>query len=137
MKSNSLAIRHNKAAPYWAIALLIFWVIGMSTIWIDFGIFWKGYVIDMVGPAWNYILFRGLFTFRANNVWTRFFTPTSTVVIFLIVCAGIELAQYFKFYDATFDAWDLLAYASILIPLYLIDIGIIRKNNEYATQQNI
>ncbi len=119
--------KHNRNAPYWAIALVTFGVLGLSTIWIDFGKFWKGYVLDMTGPAWNYILFRGLYTAHADNIWTRFFTPNRTLAIFLIVCFGIETLQYFKIYTSTFDLWDLLAYISILVPLYLIDNRIIGK----------
>ncbi len=126
MKSNSIETRHNKYAPYWAAALIIFWAVGISTILIDLGSFWKGYVLDMVGPAWNYILFRGLFTSKANNAWTRFFTPKRTFLIFLIVCFAIETAQYLKIYDAVFDVWDLLAYVSILLPLFIIDIKLLK-----------
>ena len=75
----------------------------------------------MVGPAWAYTLFRGLFTAKADNIWTRFFTPNSTFLILLSVCFGIEALQYFEVYDSTFDPWDLLAYISVLFPLFLID----------------
>ncbi|MBT3209753.1 MAG: hypothetical protein HN704_01695 [Bacteroidetes bacterium] len=121
MEQNKIESKHNKNAPYWAAAMLVFGVLGLSTIWIDLGIFWKGYLLDMVGPAWNYILFRGLFTTKADNYWTRFFTHQRTLIIFLTVCFGIETMQYFKIYDSTFDPLDLLAYISILIPLFLID----------------
>ncbi len=75
----------------------------------------------MTGPAWNYILFRGRFTSRANNFWTRFFTPKHTVIIFLAVCFGIESVQHFGLYEATFDPLDFFAYVSILVPLYILD----------------
>jgi len=114
-------IIHNKQAPYWAITLAILCATGLATLNFDLGGIWKGYVLDMIGPAWNYILFRGLFTAKANNAWTRFFTPNKTLIIFIFVCFAIEAFQYFKLYDATFDPWDLLAYISILVPLYLID----------------
>ncbi len=130
MEQNSLKTIHDKYAPYWAVALLIFGTVGLSTIWIDLGDFWKGYVLDMTGPAWNYILFRGLYTAKANNVWTRFFTPNRTLIIFLLVCFMIETLQYFKIYDSTFDLWDLLAYCSILIPIFLLDLGLIRQNEK-------
>ena len=113
---------HDKYAPYWAIALVVLAGTGLATVWIDLGAFWKGYVLDMAGPAWNYILFRGLFTSYTNNAWTRFFTPKRTLIIFLLVCFCIETMQLFNVYDATFDVWDLLAYVSILIPLFLIDL---------------
>jgi len=124
--------QHNKYAPYWAGMLLLLWLIGLATIWINLGAFWKGYVLDIAGPAWNYILFRGLFTNKANNAWTRFFTPKITITIFLIVCVGIETSQYLKLYDATADAWDLLAYISILVPLFVVDMKIIKHSEKYA-----
>lgn len=112
---------HDKFAPYWAIGLVVLCGTGLATIWIDLGDFWKGYVLDIAGPSWNYILFRGLFTSYQDNAWTRFFTPKRTLFIFLLVCGGIEGAQYLNLYDATYDPWDLLSYVSILIPLFLLD----------------
>jgi len=111
----------NKAAPYWAVLFVVFTLTGLSTTWIDLGDFWKGYVLDITGPAWNYILFRNRFTAKSNNRWTRFFTPLTTVLIFSLVCIGIESAQYFELYDSTYDPWDFVAYFSLLIPLFLID----------------
>ena len=128
MNGSALSILHNRYAPYWAAALLLLCAVGLSTLWLDLGRFWKGYVLDMVGPAWNYILFRGLFTRYADNGWTRFFTPVRTFIIFLVVCVAIETAQYFHLYDATFDLWDLAAYASLLTPLFLLDRAITKKN---------
>ena len=114
--------KHDKFAPFWAIALVILGSLGVSTNWIDLGDFWKGYVLDMTGPGWNYILFRGLFTAKADNLWTQFFTPKRTFIIFLIACLGIEIAQYFNLYEATFDPWDFLAYISFLLPIFIIDL---------------
>ena len=122
MKQNHQKAVHDRYAPYWAAALVVLAATGLATTWIDLGRFWKGYVLDMTGPAWNYILFRGLFTSYANNAWTRFFTPKRTLAIFLVVCFGIETIQYLEIYEATFDPWDLLAYVSILIPLFMIDL---------------
>lgn len=113
---------HDKLAPYWAAGLVVLGGTGLATVWIDLGDFWKGYVLDMTGPAWNYILFRGLFTSYTDNAWIRFFTPKKTFFIFLLVCAGIEGAQYFNLYDSTYDPWDFLSYVSILIPLFLLDL---------------
>lgn len=121
LTQETLKARHDKFAPYWAIALVILGSSGLATIWIDLGGFWKGYVLDMTGPAWNYILFRGLFTGKTDNAWSRFFTPLKTLSIFLFVCAGIESIQYLELYESTYDAWDFLAYISILVPLFLID----------------
>ncbi len=128
---NNLSVMHNKYAPYWAITLVILLVTGLLIIWLKLGYFWKGYVLDMVGPAWAYILFRGLYTAKADNIWTRFFTPGKTLLIFLFVCFGIETLQYFKVYNSTFDYWDFVAYISILIPLFLIDNRVIKLSDKH------
>lgn len=112
---------HDRYAPYWAIALVVLVSTGISTTWIDLGDFWKGYVLDMAGPAWTYILFRGLYTKKTENTWTRLFTPIRTLTLLLLICAGIELAQYFNLYEATYDPRDFLAYASVIVPLFIID----------------
>ncbi|NNK61973.1 MAG: hypothetical protein HKO98_02105 [Gemmatimonadetes bacterium] len=114
---------HDRHAPLWAIGLAALGATGLATNWIDLGWFWSGYVLDMTGPAWNYILFRGRFTAWADNAWTRFFTPGRTLGIFVVVCGGIEGAQYLELYEATFDPWDLVAYISILGPLFVIDVA--------------
>ena len=114
--------RHDRHAPFWAAGLVLLCVTGLATTWLNFGPFWKGYVLDMTGPAWNYILVRGRFTSQASNTWTRFFTPKITFVVFLFICFGIEFAQYLGLYDATFDPWDFLAYISILVPLFVLDL---------------
>ena len=75
----------NKVAPWWAVAMVLLGVTGIATTWIDLGKFWSGYVLDIAGPAWNYILFRGLYTSKANNMWTRFFTAIRTFLFFTII----------------------------------------------------
>jgi hypothetical protein len=112
---------HDRHAPFWAIGMVVLGATGLATNWIDLGAFWRGYVLDMTGPAWNYILFRGRFTARADNAWTRLFTPVRTLVAFVGVCTAIEGVQYLGLYGATFDPWDFIAYISILVPLFLID----------------
>ena len=115
--------QHNKYAPYWAIAMIIFGLTGISATWIESSDFLKGYVLDICVPAWNYILFRGLFTTYRENTWFRFFTPIRTFFIFVIVTFGIELLQYLEVYGSTFDPWDLLAYISLLLPIFIIDLS--------------
>jgi hypothetical protein len=121
MKSDVQKKKWDKQAPYWTIGLLIIGTAGLATIWFDLGTFWKGYVLDIAGPGWNYILFRGRFTAKKENVWTRFFTPIRTFLIFIIVAFGIEFVQFFKIYESTFDPWDFLAYITSLLPLFIID----------------
>ena len=104
--------------------MVVFLVLGIATRYVNLGWLWSGYLLDMVGPAWTYILFRGLFTAYAENRWTLFFTPAKTVIILLLVSFGIETAQYFEWYDATFDPWDLAAYCSLMLPAFMIDYRI-------------
>jgi hypothetical protein len=114
--------KRDAFAPYWALGYVVLCGTTLATIWIDFGAFWKGYVLDMTGPAWSYILFRGLFRAQTENAWTRFFTPKKTLFVCLLVCFCIEGTQYLKLYESTYDPWDFLAYVSILIPLFLLDL---------------
>lgn len=121
---------HNKYAPYWALTMFILLITGVSTIYIKWGGFWNGYVLDIAGPAWSYILIRGLFTVFKKNRWTRFFTPIKSFLIILLVSFGIESIQYFELYDSTFDPFDLLAYISVLLPLFLIDLYLKKKTED-------
>jgi len=43
-------------------------------------------------------------------------------MLFVLVCVGIEGAQFFQLYDATFDPWDFIAYVSVLVPLFILDL---------------
>jgi len=113
--------RHNRQAPFWAAGLVLLGTLGLATVWLDFGTFWKGYVLDICGPAWNYILFRGRFTAWTDNRWTRFFRPSRTFTLFASFLVAVEVAQFLELYDATYDPWDFLAYFSLLLPLFLLD----------------
>lgn len=132
----ALAVRHNQAAPWWAVALILSCSIGLSTSWIQFAnypglqSFWSGYVLDSTGPAWTYILIRGLYREWADNSWSRFFTAERALVLCLGAVYAIEFLQYIEWYEATYDPKDLLAYASLIVPLYLVD----RKMNASAKQ---
>jgi len=121
-KNTSIEQRHNKNAPYWAITLALLCAIGLSTGIFEFGPFWKGYVLDMTGPAWSYILIRGLFTKYTVNAWRKFFTPANTYFIFVMVCFLIETTQFMNLYESTFDSMDYVAYVSILTPLFIMDL---------------
>jgi O-antigen ligase len=118
---------HNRFAPYWAILMVICLILGLLTINFKFGKIWNGYVLDVVGPAWTYILFRGLFTKKAENLWTKIFTPTKTFLLLTFVLFVIEFMQYFELYASTFDIFDLIAYVLLLLPIYILDYKICKK----------
>jgi len=124
---------HDRLAPFWAIGFIVLMGTGLATIWIDLGSFWKGYVLDITGPAWNYILFRALYRSEVDNRWTHFFTPKTTFCIFVTVCYGIEIMQYFKLYHSTFDPWDFPAYVALLFPIFLLDSFLERRKRAKET----
>jgi hypothetical protein len=67
-------VRRDSYAQWWAIILVILGTAGISSAWIRLGTFWNGYILDMTGPAWNYILFRRLFTVKTENAWSLLIT---------------------------------------------------------------
>ena len=89
--------------------LVLLGTFGLATVWLDFGRVWKGYVLDICGPAWNYILFRGRFTAWTDSRWTRFFQPMRTFALFAAFLVAVEVAQLLELYDATYDPWDFLS----------------------------
>jgi hypothetical protein len=105
---------------WWAAALVMLGSVGLATCFNPVPGFWSNYVLDIVGPAWNYILLRGLFTNKPTP-WSRFFTPEKALVLIAFVCVAIEAAQYFKLYEAHYDPYDFVAYLSLLVPIYLVD----------------
>jgi hypothetical protein len=106
---------------YWAVALVVLGTIGLSTGLVRAPGFWSSNVLDMVGPAWNYILLRGLFSKTQPAMLSRFLTPEGALVLIVAICGLIEAAQYFQLYEAHYDPYDLLAYVSLLLPCYAID----------------
>ena len=102
--------------------MIILVITGISTTWISWNSFWNGYVLDITGPAWNYILFRNLGGPYKENALTRFFTPVKTFFIFTTILYFIEWMQYFEVYESTYDPWDFVAYISLMLPFCVIDI---------------
>ena len=104
----------------WKISLILFGIISLSTGLSKRPGFWTSYVLDMAGPAWNYILIRGQYSDKQTFCSFRF-GPEFALFLIIGICFLIETSQFFKLYQAHFDPWDYLAYISILIPCYLID----------------
>ena len=105
----------------WKIAIMLFGTIALLSGLVKDPGFWSSYVLDIVGPAWNYILLRGLYTSKKSTFMSLKFTPETAAFIILGTCVLVETAQYFKLYDAYFDPYDFLAYVSLLLPCYLLD----------------
>jgi len=79
-------------------------------------------VLAIFGPAWNYILIRGLYSRKANqSPFAQHRSPEKTLILIVSICFAIEFAQYLGIYDAHFDPFDFLAYISLLLPCYVVD----------------
>ena len=106
---------------WWAAALVLLGTLGLATGFIRVPGFWSNYVLDVVGPAWNYILIRGLFSRKQPTTLSRLFGPEVAIVVIIVVCVLIEGAQYLQLYDAHYDPYDFVAYVSLVLPCYVID----------------
>lgn len=114
-------MRHNRVAPWWAALFVLCLGTGLSSLLFKSNFFLNSYGLDVTGPAWSYILFRGLAYQYTETFWTRFFTPVKTFGIFVFFTFAVESAQYFELYESTFDPWDFIAYLTLLGPMFLID----------------
>jgi hypothetical protein len=118
----------------WASLVVVLGTISLATGVYRPGGFWNSYVLDMAGPAWNYVLVRGLFAEGRRTVLTRFFTPLKALLFVVTVCFVVELMQYFQLYASTFDPVDLVAYISLVLPCYALDRGLLASNT--GTERN-
>ena len=104
----------------WKIIIVVLGVIGLSTCLIRTPGFWTSYVLDIVGPAWNYVLLRGQYS-SSRSFLSLKLTPETAALLILVICFLIETSQYYELYNAHFDPYDYIAYISALLPCYVID----------------
>ena len=45
------------------------------------------------------------------------------MLIIVAVLYGIEIAQFLRLYESTFDLMDFFAYISVLFPLFILDLA--------------
>jgi len=114
----------SRRGTWWIVAGVSLLLLGLSAEWArrrGLPGFWTSYVVDFAGPAWTYIILRAQATaHRRSPLWRRF-TPGPTAIVVVLACFFIEGMQYLELYDAHFDPWDLVAYASGVLVLYAID----------------
>ena len=58
------------------------------------------------------------------------FSPETAVLRIFGIGVFIETSQYFKIYDSVFDSYGYLAYASLLLPIYLLDKWLLNYQKE-------
>ena len=107
--------------------------VGLTTCFVRSPGFWSSYVLDIVGPAWNYILIRGLFSRTQPAMLSRFLTPEAALVVIVTTCALIEAAQYLRIYEAHYDPVDFVAYVSLVVPCYAVDRWLLNRHTSRAS----
>lgn len=88
--------------------------------------FATNHLADLVGPAWLYIVFRGLAEPEKRNRLGRTLgaTPERAATILFIGSSVTEIAQIYwptGVFAGTFDPLDIVAFAIGILPLYLAD----------------
>lgn len=106
---------------YWKAALVTLGTIALASGLVRSPGFWSSYALDVVGPAWIYILIRGLFSKRQPAMLAPLLSPEGALASIVFACSLIEAAQYFRLYEAHFDPLDFVAYVSLLVPCYVTE----------------
>jgi len=112
---------NSRVMLFWKIAVILLGSTVLATCLIRVPGFWSSYVLDMAGPAMGYILLRVQYTSKESTFLSIKFTPVSAALLCSGICFVIETSQYFKIYEAHFDPFDYIAYASLLLPCFLLD----------------
>ncbi len=110
----------DRIPVFWKVFLVILGIIALSSGLIKSPGFWSSYVLDIAGPAWIYILIRGQYS-GSKSFLSLKLSPEIAVILIIVIGVLIELSQYYKLYTSTYDPYDFIAYASLLIPVYLLD----------------
>jgi hypothetical protein len=120
---------------FWKGMVIVLGIISLSTGLFSVSKFWSSYVLDLVGPAWGYVLIRVQYRMDSERFMKIRFSPEMALLSIISICFIIEAMQYYNLYYSTFDPYDLLAYFSGTFVVYLIDKILIRKRN--SLQQHI
>jgi len=112
---------------FWKIALIFLGLTALSTGLVKDSEFWTGYVLDITGPAWCYILIRGRYKENNTSFFGIRFSAWAAFLLILGVCFIVESLQYIELYESTFDPIDYPSYFSLIIVVFSIDIWLIQK----------
>lgn len=114
----------------WKVLLIILGIISLSSGLIKSPGFWTSYALDIAGPAWIYILLRGQYNLEKSAFLSIKFTPNQAISMVIGIGFIIEIMQYYKIYEAHYDPYDFIAYASLCIPIYLLDLWLTSRRNK-------
>jgi len=128
----------SREAKSWKTAIIVIGLLGLSGGIAKHPGLWSGYALDVFGPAWIYILIRAQYKSTDATFFNIKFSPESAAFVVVGICFLIEGSQYLELYDSYFDPYDLIAYVSLVIPLYIIDKRLIskRKNQVLSETKN-
>ena len=110
---------------FWLTFGAFFLTAGLNMAHISAG-FATNHLADLAGPAWLYIVFRGLATLQRRTQFGRVLgaTPARAALILFAGSTITEVSQYYwpiGLFPGRFDPLDILTYACGLLPLYLLD----------------
>jgi len=123
---HSDGLKTQQSIFFWKILLIILGLTALSTGLLKSTGFLTSYMLDIVGPAWIYILIRVQYKSDGSTFLTFQFSPEKALLLVTGICYIIETSQYFQLYAAHFDPYDYLAYISGVLPVYLIDKSIVK-----------
>ena len=117
----SEGLKTRESIFFWKMLVVLLGLIALSTGLFKSAGFWTSYVLDIVGPAWIYVLLRVQYKPGKSTFLSIAFSPEKALLLVTGICYIIETSQYFQLYEAHFDPFDYLAYISGVIPFYIID----------------
>jgi hypothetical protein len=121
---------------YWVLfgAFLVAAVLNMTDTAAGFA---TNHLADLVGPAWLYVVFRGLAEPKKRTRLGRILgaTPERAAIILFVGSSITELTQIFwpsGLFSGRFDPLDIAAFAIGIVPLYLVDKGLRTSSTDDA-----
>jgi hypothetical protein len=115
-----------KTTIFWKIAVIVLGLTSLSSGLVKGSEFWSGYVLDICGPAWCYVLIRVQYKNSSSTFLSVKFSPLLALSLITGICFIVEAMQYLEIYQATFDPYDFLAYFSGIFIVFMVDKGLTR-----------
>ena len=111
----------NNLIIFWKVIVILLGINSLSTGLYKGSGFWTSYVLDIAGPAWGYVLIRVQYRLNTERFMSIRFSPEIAFLVIVGICFIIETMQFFEIYNSTFDLYDLMAYFSGVLVVYVID----------------
>lgn len=105
----------------WRMLLLFTGITAAVSRFVELGGFLGSYWFDITFPAFIYIYARKLHLPTEKSTASRVEYATA-LSLAIAPAIGFEFAQYFQFYDGTYDPYDFVAYISLVIPVFFLDL---------------